>query len=1012
LFLFVVPASAYTWEKTFGGTFGESGRCVQQTADGGYIIVGDTSSFGAGDNDVYLIKTDNKGNMVWEKTFGGSSLDVGYFVQQTADGGYIIVGRTHSFGAGDNDVYLLKTDDEGNKVWEKTFGGSGDDQGYCVRQLTDGGYIIVGRTDSFGAGRSDAYLFKTDDKGDKVWEKTFGGSLYDVGYSVQQTADGGYIIAWSRSGDVYLLKTDDKGDKVWEQRIWAGAGIFFGDSVQQTTDGGYVYVGDISSSSADSDVYLLKTEDEGNKVWEQTFGGSGNDVASSVQQTADGGYIIVGRTHSFGAGDNDVYLLKTDDEGNKVWEQTFGGSGDDEGYSVQQTTDDGYIIAGMTKSFGAGESDVYLIYYAPFGDFNASPTSGPVPLTVYFEDLSTSATSWLWDFGDGSTSTKQNPSHTYIDAGEYTVSLTVEGSLGSATNTKRLITVYELLEVRVSASSDDAEERTWGKVYRQSTDLEMVYDTDFVSNEAIGIRFNDVDIPPQAHIENAYIQFQTAEVSTGAASFTVEGQDIDNAPTFSSSNWDITSRARTDSQVPWSPLNWNTVGESSTAQRTPDLSSIIQEITGRAGWSSGNSLVIIITGTGHRVATSYDGNPNGAPVLNVEYYIPDVLYVDGQSGTDPTDCYGGKSWSSAFRSCQKAIDCAWAGDEIWVKKGTYALTSTINVNKPVHIYGGFAGNETQRDQRNWENNVTTVDGQSLVRCFHVNADATIDGFTITRGKLGEEIGGGGILVEDSKASIVNCNLTAHEEVIESGLGGAIYNSQSSLTITNCNFSQNQAWRGGAIFNNSYSSAVITKCTFTDNEAEHEGAIYNGTGTTSTITDCVFSNNGGANGAGTITNSLNSVVIIDKCSFLNNGGDWGGAISNGTESDVTISNCTFNGNGANWGGAISNWGCSPIIINSTFSKNSAERGSAINNENSSPKITNCTFSDNKTWGGAVIANEDSSPIITNCTFFGNDGSDNGGGSTISASNSSPKITNCILWGNLVDQVTCPQLMYHL
>ncbi|MFH1321476.1 MAG: T9SS type A sorting domain-containing protein, partial [Bacteroidota bacterium] len=187
----------------------------------GYIIAGHTLSFGAGNVDVYLIKTNADGDTIWTKTFGGTNEDKGYSVQQTTDGGYIIAGHTYSFGAGYTDVYLIKTNADGDTVWTKTFGGTSFDYGNSVQQTTDGGYIIAGYTMSFGAGNWDVYLIKTSAQGNTLWTKTFGGIYCDRGYSVQQTTDGGYIIAgdkwWSFATgdfDVYLIKTNTQGDVV------------------------------------------------------------------------------------------------------------------------------------------------------------------------------------------------------------------------------------------------------------------------------------------------------------------------------------------------------------------------------------------------------------------------------------------------------------------------------------------------------------------------------------------------------------------------------------------------------------------------------------------------------------------------------------------------------------------------------------------------------------------------------------------------------------------------------
>ena len=352
------------WTQTFGGSYSDFGSSVQQTTDGGYIVAGSTQSYGAGSRDVWLIKTDANGNEDWYQTFGGSEEETGSSVQQTTDGGYIIVGSIGSYP--DHDVYLIKTDLNGDSLWTKTFGGYYDDAGYSVQQTTDGGYIITGYTESYGAGYTDVYLIKTDTDGDLMWTQTFGGIYDEEGFCVQLTLDGGYIIAgWTSSYgagnlDVYLIKTDANGDTTWTQ-TFGGSYNDWGESVQQTTDGGYIIAGCINSYGAGFDVWLIKSDANGNESWSQTFGGENWDFAYDVQQTTDGGYIITGYTESYGAGSLDVYLIKTDANGDSLWTQTFGGSYNDWGESVEQTSDGGYIIAGYTDSYGAGGWDVWLI---------------------------------------------------------------------------------------------------------------------------------------------------------------------------------------------------------------------------------------------------------------------------------------------------------------------------------------------------------------------------------------------------------------------------------------------------------------------------------------------------------------------------------------------------------------------------------------------------------------------------------------------------------------------------
>jgi hypothetical protein len=371
------------WSKTFGNLGDDFGESVGQTSDGGYIIAGFTESYGSGGQDVWLIKADSDGNKVWDKTFGGASADAGWSVEQTSDGGYVIVGFAESYGAGGQDVWLIKTDSDGNKVWDKTFGGASADAGWSVEQTSDGGYVIAGDTSSYGAGEGDVWLIKTDSDGNKVWDKTFGGASADAGWSVEQTSDGGYVIAgFTESygvgeGDVWLIKTDSDGDKVWD-KTFGGTSFDDGESVQQTSDGGYIIAGFTESYGAGGeDVWLIKTDSNGDEVWDKTFGGTSDDAGWSVEQTSDGGYVMAGDTSSYGAGGWDAWLIKTDSDGNKVWDKTFGGTSDDDGILVQQTSDGEYVVAGYTESHGAGGQDVWLIRVGAGGGVQNNPPNIP-----------------------------------------------------------------------------------------------------------------------------------------------------------------------------------------------------------------------------------------------------------------------------------------------------------------------------------------------------------------------------------------------------------------------------------------------------------------------------------------------------------------------------------------------------------------------------------------------------------------------------------------------------------
>jgi hypothetical protein len=376
LCLFVTVAIAdpgdTLWTRTYGGSLMDQGFFVQQTTDGGYVLVGMTQSFGGGGTDVYMVKTDVTGDTLWTRAYGDTLGEHGRCVQQTADGGYVVAGMTQSFGAGSDDFYLLKTDADGDTLWTRTYGGSESDIGYSVRQTSDGGYIMTGNTYSSGAGHSDVYLVKTDADGDTLWTRTYGGSEWDDARSIQQTSDSGYVVAGftnsfgAGSYDIWLLKTDTNGDTLWSG-VYGGSGEDQGYSVQQTTDGGYIIAGYTYSFGAGSaDVYLVKTDADGAAVWTRTYGGSSIDKGYSVEHTSDGGYIVAGSFASFGGGRYpDLYVVKTDENGDSLWTRRYGSSFPvDDGECVQQTTDGGYIVTGYTASFGAGGHDVWLLRLA------------------------------------------------------------------------------------------------------------------------------------------------------------------------------------------------------------------------------------------------------------------------------------------------------------------------------------------------------------------------------------------------------------------------------------------------------------------------------------------------------------------------------------------------------------------------------------------------------------------------------------------------------------------------
>lgn len=365
--------SENNWNKTFGGKGEDVGYSVIQTSDGGYASIGETTSYGIGGGDAWLLKVNSNGTEEWNKTYGGRRQDCGFVFQQTIDKGYIIAGWTSSYSVGDSDFWLVKTDENGNELWNKSYGGEKMDSAYAVQQTADHGYIMTGATESFKSGEYfDVWLIKTDENGAMVWNKTFGGDNWDFGYSVKQTADGGYILtgdtlSYGAGGcDVLLIKTDTQGNTQW-MKTFGGDDWEWGYCIDITTDGGYIISGGKCLFNA-SHVWLIKTDSGGNKLWDRTFDSEPGQVTIAgccVQQTHDQGYILSGWKGIWDDANNpsDIIVIKTDENGIEQWDMVFGGEKTDYtfGRSIQQTSDGGYIVIGATLPSGKIQSDLWLI---------------------------------------------------------------------------------------------------------------------------------------------------------------------------------------------------------------------------------------------------------------------------------------------------------------------------------------------------------------------------------------------------------------------------------------------------------------------------------------------------------------------------------------------------------------------------------------------------------------------------------------------------------------------------
>ena len=397
LFIFISSLTLKAkWARTYGGSKNEVGYSVQQTSDGGYIVAGQTESFGAGGTDFWVLKLSPNGSVEWERTYGGKKEDIAYCILQTSDGGYIVAGQTESFGAGSDDYLVLKLDQKGNIQWQNTYGGIYFDRALSICESNQGGYLVGGHTASFGAGVWDFWVLKLDTDGSLQWQNTYGGKETEYLRSVQQTDDGGYILAGTTAtffkGYLYnfwVVKIASDGIIEWERSI-GGAESEWGHSIVQTDDGGYIVAGDkFISSDVAYDFWVLKLSADGKIQWQYTYGKEKQEIAYAIAQTEDSGYMVSGFTESSGLGNDDIWIMKLLEDGSVEWQRTFGGTQIDRARAMGLTSDGGCIVAGETRSYGAGRNDIWVMKLGTDG--NIDPSCGFIRQTGIIPEVGRNA---------------------------------------------------------------------------------------------------------------------------------------------------------------------------------------------------------------------------------------------------------------------------------------------------------------------------------------------------------------------------------------------------------------------------------------------------------------------------------------------------------------------------------------------------------------------------------------------------------------------------------------------
>ncbi len=415
---------AIEWQRCFGGTDEDGAECVEQTADGGYIVVGSTVSQDGdvtghhGSRDIWVLKLDELGGLEWQRCYGGSADEVVRSIHQLDDGGYVLTGGTASNDGdvsgnhGEFDAWVLRIATDGSVEWQTCLGGSDDEHGRCLRSTSDAAYILSADAESHDGDvsgthdQADAWLVKLDGEGDLEWENCLGGTLFEDARAIEQTADDGYAFIGTTSSvdgdvagllgqdDLWLVKTNAAGELQW-QKCLGGTDWDTGDDIRLTMEGGYVLAGttrsndgDVSGNHGQGDAWVVKLDAAGEVQWQRCVGGTGEEFVFCIRQTDDGAYVMAGGSGSDdgdisgGHGGGDFFLAKLDPGGDLLWQTCLGGTGNDNAISVRPTADGGYIAVGNTDSndgdvSGAhGDFDLWVVKLGPDDDTGIGAFAG------------------------------------------------------------------------------------------------------------------------------------------------------------------------------------------------------------------------------------------------------------------------------------------------------------------------------------------------------------------------------------------------------------------------------------------------------------------------------------------------------------------------------------------------------------------------------------------------------------------------------------------------------------
>lgn len=360
------------WNRTYGGGEADAGISVIEVSTGGFACIGYTKSSGAGAADVWLVRTAVDGTPQWTQTYGGTEDDHGHSIQEIAAGGFIILGSTESYGSGSKDWFLIRVSADGTFLLGHAYGGSDSDEATSVIEVSGGDLVLVGDIQNSDTKDHDVWLMRTDYLGYEIWNHTYGGVFNDFGRDVIEVNAGGFaLVGFTQSYgagdyDVYLIRTEANGNLLWS-RTYGGSSFENSGALIEVSTGGFAIIGTTRSSGHGSnDMFLVRTDASGNMLWNKTYGGLDDEGGYSLIEVSTGGFALVGYSESFGAGDADFWVVRTDVDGNVLWNQTFGGVNYDLARSIVEVSTGGFVVTGTTSSFGGGYFDLWLLHVTTF----------------------------------------------------------------------------------------------------------------------------------------------------------------------------------------------------------------------------------------------------------------------------------------------------------------------------------------------------------------------------------------------------------------------------------------------------------------------------------------------------------------------------------------------------------------------------------------------------------------------------------------------------------------------